>query len=216
MTKLSFILLAVVVNTQVCGAAQSPLDTVSFVFPEISFPAPPMRIVPISIPMPEPAPSTNVARRFENGPICGGVLEYHESSPLGLIELFGSPADFVDALASDAIEVVELKPGTDLYRTSAEYIDLVLALDPVDVASMRAVLTCDWSFDWRDVHMPESSPEFRVKFRREGRVVALDLFLSARCARLVRAEYSGAPVSFEFGYATIVEIIHRRFPHAIR
>jgi hypothetical protein len=147
--------------------------------------------------------------------VCGGVLEYQEPSPLGLIDLFGSVDAFQRVLSCDSVEVVELKPSADYFTPAPEYGDRRVKLPVADAVALRAVLCTDKSFDWRSLQRPESRANFRVKFEKDGHAISLDLFLSARCVRLVTGQEAHGAVSFEFGYPVAAEIIERHFPGAL-
>ncbi len=146
---------------------------------------------------------------------CGGVIEFEEPSPFGLIDLFGSIDELRHVLAADSVEVVELKPSADYFSPAPEHADRKVTLPPADAEALRTVLCTDGSFDWENTTTPESGANFRVKFEKDGRVLSLDLFLPTRCVRLTASPARVAPGSLKFGYPVAAEIIKRHFPGAI-
>jgi len=107
--------------------------------------------------------------------VCGGAFELQPTSPLGLIDLFGSTAHFATALAARRVDVAELWPRTDLFspakeRTSAR------RLAAADALRLRAWLTSDANYLWdEDLEWPLLSRGVRVTFFHAGRIVTIDL-----------------------------------------
>jgi hypothetical protein len=89
-------------------------------------------------------------------------------------------------------------------------VQMVVRVTKSDLKS--ASLTCDANFNWSDERDSEIRYLYRVKFKKAGRVVAVDLSLSHKSARVVKDGSVVASASFEFGYEVVVGVIERYFP----
>lgn len=107
--------------------------------------------------------------------VCGGVFELQPTPTLGLIDLFGSTANFVTALAARRVEVAELWPQTDTFTPAAERTP-ARRLTAADALRLRDWLTSDASFRWgEDFDWPILSRGWRVTFYHAGQNVKIDL-----------------------------------------
>jgi hypothetical protein len=204
--NLSLALLSAAVVAPVFAAPPSA-TSFTFALPDIHIPAPELKNPALTIRVPSRSLS-GLTPRLNVVFFCGGVFDYEEPRvPVyGLIDLFGSVDDFRVALAADTVEVVELKPS----RTGApaeEYVESAVTLSAIDSAVVRAILTYDASYSWRDGSDSDTQYAFRVKLRKAGRVVTVDLSLSSRTARVVKAGSVVASSSIEFGYEFLAAVI---------
>jgi hypothetical protein len=136
---------------------------------EVSMPR--VKVRPTSLKLLDVAPLDISKLRVEVFLVCGGVFEYEEPSPIGLIELFGSVDSFRIVLSCESVEVVELKPGAHFLASAQEHVDRKVKLPRADAIALRSVLCSDASFDWQSTRQPESRASFRVKFEKDGHVV---------------------------------------------
>lgn len=207
------ILLLAAATGNACRASELTLPAFALKLPELTVPSVDVRSVSSQTgglrSTYRPAPLVKV---FD---VCGGVIEYQEPAPLGLIDLFGSARAFRQVLSSTSVEIVELKPTTDFFTAAEEYADRRVVLPASDASELRAVLSNDAAFDWLYHVEAESRTDFRVKFKQDGQAVSLDISLYGRYVRLVSGGEEHSPVRIEAGYAGVAAIIERYFPGAL-
>jgi hypothetical protein len=123
------------------------------------------------------------------GFVCGGVwIEPRETAALGLIDLFGSVANFETALAARRLEVAELGPRTDPAIPATERGPAV-RLSPDDAARLRHWLTSDASYLWgEDYECHAFSHGVRVTFYHAGKIVKQDLHPAEGVATVATGE----------------------------
>lgn len=110
--------------------------------------------------------------------MCGCRLFEPPGTALGLIDLYGSVADFETALAARQLEVAELSERTDLFKPATAR-NQAVQLPPADAALLRGWLTFDASYLWGDdFEWPAFSQGVRVTFYDAGKVVRMDLHLA--------------------------------------
>lgn len=149
--------------------------------------------------------------------VCGGPFEPLRAVD-GLIELFGSTDNYASALAAERIELVVLQSRKAVLGEPLGYKELGgISLAADEAAVMRAAVTSDTAYDWREVQSDDDAPEyaFRVKLRSRDRVVIVDLSMAPMTARVVVAGREVARQSFAFGYETVVPLLERHFPGGV-
>ena len=152
--------------------------------------------------------------------IVGGISVWVKSPagpPVdGLIDLFGTPSEFITARFADQIELVVLKSKTAGALDPKEYLEVESKnVVGADLDSLRFLLTSDISYKWREDSFPFDEYfdyRFRVKFRRQQQVVTMDLCLEKRTVRVVKNGGAIAWKSFEFAYDGVATVIERIFP----
>ncbi len=107
---------------------------------------------------------------------CGGAFDAEVPPALGLIDLFGSIANFETALAARRVEVALLGPRIEPFTPVVDQTP-ARRLAPADAARLRDWLTSDASYRWgQAVEWPVFSRGVRVSFYFAGKTANIDLY----------------------------------------
>jgi hypothetical protein len=156
--------------------------------------------------------------------LLGGCIVIEEgqlSHPVdGLIDLFGSAENYGSAVSADRVEIIVLKGRIKGSADVSSYDEVAgFTLSDEDAATLRATLTCDATYDWREEFLddPDEAPtySFRVKLRSAKQEVVVDLSMSRGIARVAQNGREVAKQRFEFGYETVASLLDRLFPRGV-
>jgi hypothetical protein len=178
-----------------CGAA----------FPEVVLPAAPKLTLPSLEPKVEWKEEPPRGGFFGSMFNCGGV---HGPQVNGLIELFGGTDNFRTVLASARVEVVTLRRGGGVDGGSDGFVEKrPHFLGEAAATALRTILTDDATYDWDDMEWSEPNYDVRLKFRRGGDVVWVDLCREEQLLRVVVEGRQIAERSFGQRHADIDQIL---------
>jgi hypothetical protein len=189
----------------------------------LPLPLPELPPVHLEVAMPTLSLDSPPLPRLDPPIVFGGCIVIEDvqvASSDGLIELFGGPESYATALAAEQVEIVVLQERIKGSAEVSSYGEVAgFLLSDEDAATLRATLTCDAAYDWREalLHDPDEVPtySFRVKLRSGPEEVVVDLSMSRGIARVAKHGREVARQSFEFGYETVASLLDRLFPRGV-